>query len=155
VIQYNSGTNTTTIVDHLIYSSFGKITSQTNSAYQPTFAYTGQMWDAAAGLYYYHARWYDASTGRFISRDPLSFAAGDPNLYRYVKNGPTNFTDPTGLAQQGPPSSDGITVTVNGPWSQAGKDYYNSLMDYMHATHGQPLPDDGFGPSWGMTCGSW
>lgn len=29
--------------------------------------------------------------------DPLGFAAGDTNLYRYVGNSPTNFTDPDGL----------------------------------------------------------
>jgi len=68
VLQYNSSTNTTTDVNHLVYTSFGAITSQTNSAYQPLFAYTGQMWDAAASLYYYHARWYDPATGRFISQ---------------------------------------------------------------------------------------
>ncbi|HEY2251137.1 MAG TPA: RHS repeat-associated core domain-containing protein, partial [Planctomycetaceae bacterium] len=96
VVQYNSGTDATTVVDHLEYNAFGVIMSQTNSAYQPIFAYTGQMWDAAAGLYYYHARWYDATTGRFISQDPTGFAAGDPNLYRYVANAPTNSVDPTG-----------------------------------------------------------
>ena len=36
-------------------------------------------------------------TGRFISQDPTSFAAGDANLYRYVGNSPINATDPTGL----------------------------------------------------------
>ena len=96
VVQYNSGTNTTTIVDHLEYNSFGVITSQSNSANQPLFTYTGQMWDSATGLYFYHARWYDPSTGRFISQDPTGFAAGDPNLYRYVGNSPTNSIDPTG-----------------------------------------------------------
>lgn len=28
---------------------------------------------------------------------PLGFVAGDANLFRYVKNSPTNFTDPSGL----------------------------------------------------------
>ncbi len=32
-----------------------------------------------------------------ISKDPIGFAAGDANLYRYVGNGPTNATDPSGL----------------------------------------------------------
>lgn len=42
---------------------------------------------------------FDASVGRFTTTDPLGFAAGDPNLYRYVGNGPTNATDPSGLAE--------------------------------------------------------
>ncbi|MEM4218418.1 MAG: hypothetical protein QXZ09_10400 [Candidatus Methanomethylicaceae archaeon] len=32
------------------------------------------------------------------TEDPLSFAAGDANLYRYVFNTPTVFTDPSGQA---------------------------------------------------------
>jgi hypothetical protein len=32
-----------------------------------------------------------------LSQDPIGFAAGDANLYRYVGNGPTNRTDPSGL----------------------------------------------------------
>ncbi|MEM4204908.1 MAG: hypothetical protein QXS54_12645, partial [Candidatus Methanomethylicaceae archaeon] len=37
-----------------------------------------------------------ASTSLRTSEDPLSFAAGDANLYRYVFNTPTVFTDPSG-----------------------------------------------------------
>src|SRR5688572_32634488 len=37
-----------------------------------------------------------SSDGRFISEDPLGFAAGDMNLGRYVGNSPTTRTDPTG-----------------------------------------------------------
>ncbi|NEZ55017.1 RHS repeat-associated core domain-containing protein, partial [Adonisia turfae] len=47
---------------------------------------------------YYRARYYDPVVGRFISEDPLSFNAGDANLYRYVFNSPTNYTDPSGEA---------------------------------------------------------
>jgi RHS repeat-associated protein len=104
VAQYNSGTNTTSVVDHLKLDSFGNITAQSNSANQPLFAFTGQLFDAATGLYYDHARWYDPRTGRFVSQDPMGFAAGDANLYRYVGNSPANFTDPTGMEESGPNS---------------------------------------------------
>jgi hypothetical protein len=43
---------------------------------------------------------YDATIGRWTSEDPIGFAAGDANLYRYVHNGPTNATDPSGLAER-------------------------------------------------------
>jgi RHS repeat-associated protein len=61
------------------------------------YQYTCQENDAAAGLMYYDARWYDTATGKFMSQDPIGFRAGDENLYRYVKNNPVTFFDPSGL----------------------------------------------------------
>ena len=95
VAQYTTGGGTS-IVDHLVYDAFGNITSQTTGATTPRFTYTGQQYDAVTRLSYYRARWYDASTGRFMSQDPAGFSAGDANLYRYVGNDPVNFTDPSG-----------------------------------------------------------
>ena len=46
---------------------------------------------------YYRARYYDTVTGRFLSEDPIGFEGGF-NLYRYVKNQPTRYVDPTGKA---------------------------------------------------------
>ena len=45
------------------------------------------------------ARWYDPEVGRWLSEDPIGFEAGDANLYRYVGNGVTLDTDPSGLAR--------------------------------------------------------
>jgi len=42
-------------------------------------------------------RYYDPATGRWMTRDPIGFAGGDPNLLRYVRNSPTNLIDPSGL----------------------------------------------------------
>src|SRR6266849_5001824 len=39
----------------------------------------------------------DPTTGRWTTEDPMGFDAGDPDLYRYVGNDPTNTTDPSGL----------------------------------------------------------
>lgn len=43
-------------------------------------------------------RYYDPTIGRWISRDPLGFDAGDGNLYRYIKNQSQTQTDPSGLS---------------------------------------------------------
>lgn len=43
---------------------------------------------------------YDPVLGTFISEDPLTFDAGDPNLRRYVGDSPTNATDPSGLERK-------------------------------------------------------
>ena len=94
VAVYSSGQ--TNITDHLTYDAFGNLTGQTPGATAPRFTYAGRQYDADAGLYYNRARWYDASTGRFISEDSLGFGAGDVNLSRYCGNSPVNATDPSG-----------------------------------------------------------
>ncbi len=107
-MQYNATTGTTTVVNHVRYDTFSQIVSQTNSQFQPWFAYTGREWDPAAGFYFYRARWYDPRAGRFLSEDPLGFAAGDVNLSRYVGNGATLWVDPSGMI----PSQD-VAVSAN------------------------------------------
>jgi RHS repeat-associated protein len=91
------------------------------------YLFTCQEWDATAGLYYYDARWYDSATGRFITQDPLGFAAGDENLYRYCHNSPTNATDPSGL--KSPKSVQYISGL--GLFSQATLGPYDSEMDWI------------------------
>jgi hypothetical protein len=49
-----------------------------------TAAPTGDS-DPATGLLYYRARCYDPVCGRWLSDDPVAFAAGDSNCYRYVR----------------------------------------------------------------------
>jgi RHS repeat-associated protein len=44
------------------------------------------------------ARYYDPTTGRFLTEDPIGFSNGDINVYRYSFNGPVNLDDPSGLA---------------------------------------------------------
>jgi RHS repeat-associated protein len=85
------------VQNHRKYDSFGNITSQSNAGITTRFSYTGREFDADTGLYFYRSRYYDPLVGRFISEDPISFIAGDTNLYRYVGNSSTNATDPFGL----------------------------------------------------------
>jgi RHS repeat-associated protein len=61
------------------------------------YAFTGREWDTETGMAYYRARYYDPKVGRFISEDPIGLEGGDINLYAYVLNTPTTFTDPLGL----------------------------------------------------------
>jgi RHS repeat-associated protein len=78
------------------YDSFGNLKDQKNRVKQP-FIYTGREWDKETRLYYYRARYYDPMEGRFISKDPLSFAGGDVNLYGYVSSNPISYIDLFGL----------------------------------------------------------
>jgi len=56
--------------------------------------------EAGNDTYFYRHRFYDAAVGRFLSQDPLGFAGGDSNLYRYVGNSGPNYRDPSGLSKQ-------------------------------------------------------
>jgi len=65
-----------------------------------SFGYTGQRADAATGLDYYVARYYDPVAGQFISADTVLGTNGaDPfelSRYAYVEGNPESRTDPTG-----------------------------------------------------------
>ena len=80
-----------------VYDSVGNLAVSTGSLSNP-FQYTGRESDQETGLYYYRARYYNPTMGRFMSEDPAGFGGSGPNLYGYVHNSATNFVDPFGLA---------------------------------------------------------
>lgn len=63
------------------------------------FQYTGQTWIDELGLYYYKARFYAPTLGKFINTDPIRYGGG-LNMYNYVGGDPVNFVDPLGLARK-------------------------------------------------------
>ena len=75
------------------YDSYGNVTASSGSLANP-FQYTGREMDSETGLYYYRARYYDPSTGRFLSED-LPFIDG-VNAYTYVDNEPVDWLDSSG-----------------------------------------------------------
>jgi RHS repeat-associated protein len=72
-------------------------TTATGSASSNAFQYTGRENDAN-GIYYYRARYYSPTFGRFLSEDPAGFSGSGPNLYGYAGGDPISSSDPTGLA---------------------------------------------------------
>ena len=50
------------------------------------------------------------AVGRFTGREPLGFEAGDNNWYRFVANGPTDKTDPSGLDVLALPIAGGVAT---------------------------------------------
>jgi RHS repeat-associated protein len=91
-----------TVVNHLVYDTYGKLKSQTGGgAYSPFFGFTGKHFDSAVGLQYNLNRWYDPTTGRWTSEDPIGFGGGHANLYAYTANSPVNGIDPRGLQEGG------------------------------------------------------
>jgi RHS repeat-associated protein len=80
------------------YEAFGKTVNQSENA-KNQYLYTGEHFDANLNAYYLRERYYDSSSGRFISVDPFKGSVLNPNSqhpYTYVHNNPLNFIDPSG-----------------------------------------------------------
>ena len=89
-----------TFVDHVEYTTFGGLLSESNPAVSGNVLFTGGLFDRLTGLYGMHWRTYDPQSGQWTSEDPLGFGAGDMNQRRYVGNGATNGVDRNGLEEQ-------------------------------------------------------
>jgi RHS repeat-associated protein len=79
------------------YAPYGARANHSGTA-ATSFTYAGAygVMDEDDGLYFMRNRYYDATTGRFIQRDPIGLAGGF-NLYRYVDDQPVSRIDPLGL----------------------------------------------------------
>lgn len=86
-----------------------------------------------------------------MSQDPIGFAAGDSNLYRYVGNSATNFTDASGLASD----PDGHHIVPQQLWDEFG--FSQGAKDIFDGKVARIMPDDGshdfsrHGPKTGYT----
>ena len=88
------------LVEYKPFGSFSRNETFLDMDAQQSRYFTGQRLDDETGLYYYGARYYDPSIGRFITADPTVQHVGDPqdlNRYTYCRNNPVNLIDPSGL----------------------------------------------------------
>ena len=103
------------------YQSYGKpVTVIYDPAAAPNpYYFTARELDAETGLYYYRARYYDWQRGAFTQEDPIGFESGDHNLYSYVFNQPSRYTDAFGLRISIDSSLVGDYYSVKATLSQA------------------------------------
>jgi RHS repeat-associated protein len=84
------------LLQTITYDPLGNMMTNIGVGSNNSFYYTGRERDPDSGLYYYRARYYDPTIGRFLTEDPKGFRAG-VNFYAYAKNNPINANDPYGL----------------------------------------------------------
>jgi RHS repeat-associated protein len=95
--------NSRSVIETINFDEFGNETDTLATAL-PTgyvripFGFAGGLYDPDTGLVRFGTRDYDASVGRWTSKDPIRFGGGR-NLYGYVVNDPIYRFDPFG---QGP-----------------------------------------------------
>ena len=77
--------------------------------------YTGQAWLPEVGMYYYKARIYSPTLGRFMQTDPIGYANG-MNWHNYAHSDPINGSDPTGK----------VCVWDDGSFDTGDSDYMGS-----------------------------
>lgn len=102
------------IVERYEYTPYGKATVYTGkgvdgawftmddvaasvSARGNALTFQGRELDTETGNLYFRNRYYSPGMGRFTGKDPLSYDAGDVNLFRFVSNAPMQTSDPSGL----------------------------------------------------------
>src|SRR5262245_38727627 len=80
---------------------------------------------------------FDPTVGRWLQEDPIGFDANDPNLYRYVKNTPTNAPDPSGMRPEPPAQNPPVTIDVPNIFTSEGQGQDQALVLSVEITNNE------------------
>ncbi len=115
-----------TVVATASYDVYGTPNSGSNVSGQTPFGYAGGYTDPS-GLIYLIGRYYDPSTGQFLSVDPLVDETDQP--YAYTGGDPVNGTDPSGdIFSPTAPGGNCLNVGVQGTTGCTTIAELNSLL---------------------------
>jgi RHS repeat-associated protein len=130
------------IIESYRYDAFGQpSTTYTGGSFNNRFKFTGREYQAAFGIYEYRNRAYHPGLGRFLSEDPMGFAGGDSNMFRYCGGDPVNRRDSFGLHEENSDApgtyyeNEGIDSgsSSSGTFEYDGQDSYGELIDRVVA----------------------
>ncbi len=135
------------IAESYEYTSYGKVTAFDSngneleeSAIGNRYTFQGREIDWSTGLYNFRARWYDAETGRWLSKDPIGINGG-LNQYVFCGNNPVMFLDPEGNACGVPIAVDENGRATYGPERDWGSNFYDPVLGYTSGGKGlSPTP---------------
>jgi RHS repeat-associated protein len=98
------------------YSPFGETLAASGSAANANpFRFSTKYTDEESDFLNYGHRYYNPSTGRWLSRDPIE-EEGGYNLYAFVGNAPLDYIDPFGERA--------ISFEINGPQTPLGFSFF-------------------------------
>ena len=84
------------VVWEAVYKPFGEAEINPHSTVESNFRFKGQYYDNETGFHYNFHRYYEPSTGRYLTPDPIGLLGGI-NCYIYAENNSINTNDPYGL----------------------------------------------------------